>query len=50
MNKPKSIEIRKARVHNLKNIDVNIPLGNIGEGAGYSATPYAWESGYKKHL
>lgn len=49
MNKPKSIEIRKARVHNLKNIDVNIPLGNIG-GAGYSATPYAWESGYKKHL
>ncbi len=50
MNKPKSIKIREARVHNLKNIDVNIPLGNIVGIAGYSATPYAWESRYKEHL
>lgn len=37
-NKPEEIEIRGARVHNLKNIDVNIPLNRIVGIAGVSGS------------
>ena len=37
-NTPKQIEIRGARVHNLKNIDVNIPLNKIVGIAGVSGS------------
>ena len=35
---PKAIQIRNAHVHNLKNIDVDIPLGKIVEIAGVSGS------------
>lgn len=35
---PEQIEIRGARVHNLKNVDVNIPLHRIVGIAGVSGS------------
>ena len=35
---PKAIQIRNAHVHNLKNIDVDIPLGKIVGIAGVSGS------------
>ncbi|MBQ2086644.1 MAG: ATP-binding cassette domain-containing protein, partial [Selenomonas sp.] len=36
--RPKNIIVRGARVHNLKNIDVDIPLGKLVAIAGVSGS------------
>ena len=38
MDRPKLIKVRGARVHNLKNIDVNVPLEGITGIAGVSGS------------
>ena len=37
-NEPKYIEVRGARVHNLKNVNVNVPLHQIVGIAGVSGS------------
>ena len=44
---PTSIKVRGARVHNLKNVDVDIPLGGIVGIAGVSGLERArWRWGF----
>ena len=57
MESPKSIKIRGARVHNLKNIDVDIPLGKIvgicgvsGSGKSSLALGILYAEGSRRYL
>jgi excinuclease UvrABC ATPase subunit len=54
---PQFIEIRGARVNNLKNIDVNIPLGKVigicgvsGSGDSSLALGVLYSEGFRKYL
>ena len=40
--RPQAIEVRGARVHNLKNIDIDIPLGELVGAAGTCSTSSTW--------
>ena len=53
----KQIEVRGARVHNLKNIDVNVPLNKIvgiagvsGSGKTSLALCVLYAEGYRRYL
>ncbi|MDR0968583.1 MAG: ATP-binding cassette domain-containing protein [Holosporaceae bacterium] len=57
LNMPQFIEIRGARVNNLKNIDVDIPLGKIvgicgvsGSGKSSLALGVLYSEGFRKYL
>ena len=51
---PKYIEVRGAKVHNLKNINVDVPLNEIvaiaGGTGGACAAPAAGSSRYPQHV
>ena len=54
---PKFIEVRGARVHNLKNIDVDIPLGKVvgvcgvsGSGKTSLALGVLYSEGFRRFL
>ena len=54
---PRKIEVRGARVHNLKNIDVDIPLGQIvgitgvsGSGKSSLALGVLYAEGSRRYL
>ncbi|WP_251158610.1 excinuclease ABC subunit UvrA [Caniella muris] len=57
MTRPAAIEVRGARVHNLKDIDVDIPLGELvgvaglsGSGKSSLALGVLWAEGSRRYL